>query len=374
MTGKKFKSIGIVFLSIIYFTVLCMGSLSYAINSISYDNFIEGKYYIKNKGTSYFMSSVDFYSVVQTPYNPDTDLQKWELEYVSNGYYRVKNVYSGYYLTAAGAYYPGENITETALSSSSSDQLWHFSETEIDTEYREYKITAGSYVEDAFDLALTGDTTATSYGYMVVQEEYSADTDYCDEWILIPCRDAYLVGITNTSTNHEHTTCLNRVETTLLSDYFDVNRITTSATTAYTVKTYMQNSETFILRADGGCDDIGTYMYLNSSDSTVKLHSWDLYNYNGNTGIDLSKCYVAVFAGCYTADHATQSLPQAATDAGAIYAVGFSGAPDCSLIAEWTKAFATEYIITEVDVEAVVNDVNYDMGFNDSTVQAKTYQ
>lgn len=58
MSKRKFKSIGILFLSIIYLSVLCLSSLSFAIIVPNNENLPEGKYYIKNKGSNYFMGGV----------------------------------------------------------------------------------------------------------------------------------------------------------------------------------------------------------------------------------------------------------------------------------------------------------------------------
>lgn len=349
MTTKNLKIIGTLFLSVIFLAVSCLYSLSLAISVPNYDNMPEMKYYIQNKGSSTFMGGLDFYSVIHTSFNSGNDMQKWELEYVSDGYYRVKNVYSGYYLTAGS---PGDDVTEKALSSSNEAQLWKFNELGTNEDYYwECKITAKSHENYSDDIALVGDTVYTDYGRTVMQDSYVEDTDYYDEWVLIPCNDAYLVGITRTDSSHNHTSALYIAETYLEEDYFDVTTIATSSTTAHNIKTYMQKSHLFVLRCDGGYSDIGTYAYINTSNAATTLHSWEIYNYTGNTGIDLRNCYLAIFAGCYTANHPTQSLPKAAIRAGAAHAIGFENNPSCIEISAWTHRFIDMYTDNEANLE-----------------------
>ena len=300
------------------------------------------------------MGGLDFYSVIHTSFNPETDMQKWELEYVSDGYYRVKNVYSGYYLTASYAGSPGAEITEQYLSSSNNAQLWKFNELGIDDDYnREYKITSKSHEGDGWDMALAGDSNLTSYGYLVIQDPYMDDADYYDEWVLIPCFDAYLLGITNTTSGHNHISALYLSENYLKNAYFDVTTTYTSSMTAATVVSHMQNSDFFIIRGDGNYDNNGSYMYLHPTDTSKKLHASNLYS-STNTGLDLTDCDVAVFAGCHTAYHPNNSLPQAAVNAGVVDAIGFVGEPDCSEISAWTYRFTEEYLINVIDVEEAV--------------------
>ena len=340
MMSKKFKPLASLLLSIIYISILCLSSFSFA--TASSEIVYSQKYYIKNCQTGLFMGGLDYYSIVQTSYEPDTDWQKWEFEFYDNGYCRIKNLYSGYYLTAPSSLEPNEMVMESSLSSSDDGQLWSLAEfaVNIDGTYN-YAIIAKTW--EGTELLLAGSNTSTMYGYPVVQDYYTPDSDYSDEWELIPIQDVYLVGINNTSAAHDHTSKLSSMEYYFANDYCDVTTVNTSSTTAYTVKNYIKNSDLFILRSCGYYDDIGTYMNLNPSDAMTKLHSWDIYNYNGNTGINLSRCALAIFAGCYTADHETQSLPQAAVDAGADCAIGFHGDPNCSEISKWASYFSSEY-------------------------------
>jgi hypothetical protein len=66
MKCKKFKSIGSLLLCIIYLIVSCALTASFAVSTDTGMNVPEGKYYIKNKGTSLYVGGYDFCSVVQT--------------------------------------------------------------------------------------------------------------------------------------------------------------------------------------------------------------------------------------------------------------------------------------------------------------------
>ena len=60
----------------------------------------------------------DYTSIVQTSFELSTDWQKWELEFNNDGFYRIRNVYSGKYLTASYLSDPDISVTESSLSSS----------------------------------------------------------------------------------------------------------------------------------------------------------------------------------------------------------------------------------------------------------------
>ena len=138
---RKFKTIGILSFCIIYLLVSCLFSSSFAALYTANENVTPGKYYIKNKSSGFYMGSLDFYSVIHTSFNPETDMQKWELEYIYDGYYRIKNVYSGYYLTASDPDSPGDLVTEQFLFSSDEAQIWKLNELDVNEDYYwEYKM------------------------------------------------------------------------------------------------------------------------------------------------------------------------------------------------------------------------------------------
>ena len=355
MNSKRLKGIGILFLSIIYLATSCLANFSFATTNAG-ENVAEGQYYIKNKNTSLYVGVLDYYSIVLSSLQGSSEMQRWELEYVSDGYYNIRSVYSDYYLTAASTLTEGADITEQALSSTTNNaQLWKFTDLESGqfATYKEYKISAKTH--ENTDLALVNDNYLTSYGYSLVQDTYTLDSVFYDEWVLIPIKDAYVVGINSTTSKHAyHSTGLNYIKELLDSEYYNTSIVSYDTTNVYSVTSHMENSNIFIMRSMGDSDDLGTYVRL-SDGGMLFLHSWDIYNYEENNGINLSECELAVFAGCYTANHLTQSLPQAAVDAGADYAVGFGTDPECSEIAEWTKIFTIYYMDGE-DVDTAALD------------------
>ena len=71
---------------------------------------------------------------------------------------------------------------------------------------------------------------------------------------------------------------------------------------------------------------------------------YNLYFFDQNIPTtDLSNCEIALFVGCETAAHATQSLHHAADLAGAKVAIGFKDSIACSDANTWTETFVDEY-------------------------------
>ena len=126
---RKFKTYAVIMLSVMLIFASCFGNWSFALTSDTGKNIEEGEYYIVNKETSLYLSGFDFYSVLQNQFAnvSNIDMQKWELRYVSNGYYEIINVSSGYYLTASDSAISGDDVLERPKTTNFSEkQLWKF--------------------------------------------------------------------------------------------------------------------------------------------------------------------------------------------------------------------------------------------------------
>jgi len=175
------------------------------------------------------------------------------------------------------------------------------------------------------------------YGYDLIQ---SCDIyDYDAEWSLEEVRYVNLIGI---ASDCNHTNSFAASNGAFISNGFVSAYYTPTSITSLELKNYLINSDVIIFRSSGGYDSIGTYMYLNET-ATTWFHSWDIYNYNGNSGINMNDCEVAVFAGPQTANHETQSLPESAVNAGADIAIGFKKAVLSGELELWTERFSRLY-------------------------------
>ena len=73
MTSKKFKSIMSLLLSIVLIFTICLSNFSFATVSSNNEIIYSQKYYVRNKQTGLYMGGVDYTSIVQTAFEPNTD-------------------------------------------------------------------------------------------------------------------------------------------------------------------------------------------------------------------------------------------------------------------------------------------------------------
>jgi len=329
----SYKKISVALLTIIFIVASSLSSFNFAVSSTN-SNVQAGTHYIKNLENDLYMSDLDYYSVTMSSYGANTQ-QRWEIVPVSNGYYAIKNTYTGRYLTSPTDTLEGSLVyQETVLNSSYANKhLW---------------IIVPAYNEGS-DLILKCSDYLGFYGYDLVQGYYT-QYDYLDEWCLEEFQSINLIGI---ASDGDHSTALFNANNFFMSSGANSNYYTpTSINFLDLRRSYLTTSDVVIICSLGGYDSIGTYMYLDAA-QTIWFHTGDIYNYNGNNGINMSDCEVAIFAGCYTANHSTRSLPQAATDAGADIGIGFTKAIGSSETNTWVEKYAYWYSIgTDADESA----------------------
>lgn len=218
-----------------------------------------------------------------------------------------------------------------------------------------------------------------SFGYGVIQDVFIDDALPSDEWILVPVKKANLISIESFEENYDWRKAFNYSEILLDNNYYLADHIqgfytseNTQCLTSQTITNYMENSDIFALRAHGSATSSGTKMFLSSEVDEV-IYSWDIYHFNAQTGIDMSNCELALFVGCETANHPTQSLPHAAVAAGAECALGFKESIYHYPATDWVENFFSLYLSGEDVASAAEDAANavWDMGeFNDEAIDA----
>ena len=161
---------------IISFTLVAIITCVFLLNNVSFATssnaiFNDGNFFIKNCHTKLYLAAWDSNSVVQSDFN-GLDEQAWEFTHVSNGYYRIRNTSTNYYLTAPDDDSCESHITMEYLYTSTTmldRQLWKFDKTD-----GVYKVQAKSM--ESYDLLMSSGGSIGTYGYEVFQ-----DLDYSDE-------------------------------------------------------------------------------------------------------------------------------------------------------------------------------------------------
>ena len=340
MRSKKFKIISIVIFIAIYSMTLCFNSFSYALtSSASSANVTTGVYYFKNQNNNLYISDLDYMSMILGSFSGEAQ-QRWEITSASNGYYRIKNIYTGKYLTAPTDYSEGSLIEQANLSTNATiqdRQLWAF--TQIGTQFR---IQAKSH--ESSGLYLASSASINVYGYALIQTSNPANNR--EKWVLEQIKTAYLIGIEGDEEDHDHSSSLICINGRLAELGYDSDFTITDYMLLSTVKNYLGDCEFFAMRGHGNVDsNKGCFMELTSSEaSTLRLHSDDIYNFTSNSAVvNMSKCEVALFIGCHTANHSIKSMPKAAVAAGADTSVGFADYINCDDAEYWTEVFGDYY-------------------------------
>ena len=260
------------------------------------------------------------------------DDQRWNIAYVSDGYYKITSVASGLAATAPSS--AGNSITQTAYTGSDK-QLWRITSSE-DCMYKLSPKSSTSYY-----MAVGGGITASGGQRVVVS---SLQTDSKDEWYL--CRingtEAMLMGIS--AAGHNHETALGNIMPDILKlGYKNFNFIATNTISRSRVKDCMADAKIYVSRSHGSSDAKGSYILL-ANDGTSWIHSSNIYNFTSREPlVDLSDCDLMLFVACKTGANESTSLPHAAVAAGAKYAIGFKKSIGCDTANQWLEHFFDYY-------------------------------
>ena len=351
MSYKNFKSAVALCLTFVFLFTMGFSNFSFAAAaSDGQQTVTEGVYSIRNEMSGSYLNALDSMSVVLCSQYESPSFQ-WELIYVSNGYYYIRNVGNGKYLTAPANSNEGSVVELASLNSLISNrQLWSIESVY----YGDMFFYIRSQSQEYANLYTASSDYMGVYGHNVVQS-YDAQFKYNNEWTLereyvgTERPVATLLGISPYDTTHNHTSPIVSAGDSLTNANYLTNVFAPINTNKSNVLTYLQNSDVFIMYTHGYTTSSGTHAYLNEYNSAI-ISSNDIYNYNTGTHIDISRCDIAIFASCYSSAHSSKNLPLAAVQAGAECAIGFNEEIDCEELSGWIGEFLI-YYMSGIDAE-----------------------
>ena len=264
-------------------------------------------------------------------YDGGTD-QQWQIELLSNGYYKIISAASSKAITAPSS--TNDSLQQKTYTGATTQQ-WSITDAGNGT----YKLSPRS--NSSYYMA-AGTGIFTSDGRNVEMRE--AQGEEKDEWYLanVSGSDAMLLGITDDG--HDHSSALGYIMPDLLQlGYADFNSTITGNISMATVRNNMANARIYVSRSHGNTDTLGSYILL-ANDGTSWIHTTHIYDFSTNTAqVDLSACDVMLFIACLTGANDDISLPHAAVEAGAASAVGSKESIGCSTANNWTQYFFDYY-------------------------------
>lgn len=157
-----------------------IGNKQFTINVTAVAN---GRYYIQNRYYDSLLQPDDGGASHMEQFSADGQAdQKWYLERYDEDCYRIRNLGSNLYLTSPNTAAQDEAIVQAEYSAAAAErQLWRF----VPTTEGSYKIQSRAMEENALVMAI-GWALMPSSGVNVEQRQYTADTDYGDEWRITP--------------------------------------------------------------------------------------------------------------------------------------------------------------------------------------------
>ena len=242
--------------------------------------------------------------------------QKWHLEYLHNGYYKITSCASGKVITAPSSV--DASLTQQNYSVSD-NQLWKI--TKVNGTM--YKLSPKSNL--SYYMA-AGDGIFTSDGRNI--EMRRAQSDNKDEWVFVRMYDSTFVAIPE-GTGHPHEASFIDIATSLNRRGHVWNRVATSVTATDCIS-YMTSSKIFYSRSHGG----KTSIVLNNESLTVSI--LDALP----TGA-LSFCDLVLYGACSTAEGeaAAINLVNKTNEKGVRCVIGFSTSVYCEEVNIWATAF-----------------------------------
>lgn len=296
------------------------------------------------------------------------EYQKWEIEYLHNGYYTISNSVGNGTLVLAvkeGNENTGDKAVIREMYTGHIRQQWKITLTSSG----KYKIKPRSSENYSTDWVLCAGDGLDSLpnGRNVEQRTYNGTNDsYYDEWNIHKIStgtvaDVSLLAIKEHD-GRDRISCFASVMDSLYrknrtaynSNGFKVQNVT-SITAVKCLET-LQNSKVFVSRSHGVLSTDGGYtgICLNiNGNPAPAISTVNLYNYNTNTVLcNLSNTELAIFVACQTAysDNGVISICQAAVDAGADCAIGFTDDVNCLIAGTWLEKFF-EYYRQGYDIE-----------------------
>ena len=283
------------------------------------------------------------------------EYQKWEIEYLHNGYYTISNSVGNGTLVLAvkeGEENTGNTEIIRELYTGHIRQQWQITLTSSG----KYKIKPRSSETYTTDWVLCAGSGLDSLpnGRNVEQRVYNGTNgSYYDEWKLHRIdKNICMLGIAENE--HDHYSCYSSVMNDLYNGGYDgFNLIYCETLKRSKLLTEMQGGSIFVSRSHGGRYSNSDVTYIEMGDgSEYELSSYSFYNYNTNTPVvDLTSYELMLFVGCNTAETTTKSICDGAVQAGAGCAIGFSEKVFCDPATAWTAKFFELYATGNYTIE-----------------------
>ncbi|MBE6652535.1 MAG: DNRLRE domain-containing protein [Ruminococcaceae bacterium] len=270
--------------------------------------------------------------------------QKWELEFLENGYYAIRSVEDDLVLAVQSG---GENTNEAIIVRETftgvNRQQWKITRANDGA----YKFKPKSSESYDTDWAMGIKREYPDFGQNIRQIAYTDDSYYNDEWNLRKVGDSvFLLGVEDAV----RYSCLMEVMTyTSEMGYSTFNVQCKESFTKEEVLTQMENSDIYVSVTHGATYGVGSIIYIDEqtptseTDEVEEIIFADIYDYQSNTALyDFSNCELMIFIACQAAKN-ERSICDAAFRAGASCVIGFTeiiNAQDANL---WCKIFFENY-------------------------------
>lgn len=348
--------------------------VNYSLSPLLLDN---GTYFIKNGNFNKYVQvdnddSINNYcsegAIIELWNGDGYNYQKWILEYLHNGYYKIISSISNKVLSVQSGY---ENSPTRSLDqetyNGSYRQQWNITQT-ISGKYKIKPRSSEAYLTD-FAMC------ANANGLNVKQFGYTNDNNYDDEWI-IEILDSYaitLCGVYTWDTDHNHSAGIeNAMEHFFDAGYNNIN-ISVDYYTPDTILNYLDTSKIVIIRSHGNSDyisGVGDFSYIELNElNGSSLYSIDCQQMNGYSAsiplnADYSNLDLVIFAGCLTGvgGYNNVNLPSVVVNHGAKVAIGFYTTIDCSKANDWLEELV-ELLLSGYTVQNAVISASYDIGY-----------
>ncbi len=297
----------------------------------------EGTYYIQNKGTQKHMDiegpSTASGAIIQQWDFSAANQKKWIVEHVesSNGYVRLKSVYSGLYV--------GVDSSNTSLIKQYATQnnytLWHIDRSATGSLIFRCKATESS-------LALSVPTNSNINGTDLTQISYTNDSNYRDEWRMYVCKDASLIALPESYDRSGFFSCvIDDLETIGYIDTFNNHLTIHDGMSEIELTNRLRFSKITLVRSHGN------RTFISASDGYLSTEDLDAMPSN-----NLIYSQLVIYGSCKAGlgRDSDSNLVNSTHNAGSSIVIGFDGNVYADEINVWCYLFFN-HLVTGCTVE-----------------------
>ncbi len=308
--------------------------------------------------------------------------QRWEFDYLHNGYYRIKSTESEKVISIQSG---DEGLSNVSIVQKTYDGSYNQQWQIIPTIYGHYKIKPRSSENYNTDLVMA--CVYSNSHYYVQQSEFINNNYFDDEWIFefLSNKSIVLYGIE--ITGHNHLTSNQLVKQNLYDNGFNNVLLKYGSFTPTEVLNDIKNSKIVAIRSHGDCAldqnnnllstvvQTGSFSYFDHSNQLIngtyflesQIQSTDYFD---DTELVLFACCYSGYGGV-----GVNNLPSVAVANGAEVAIGFYGTVSCENANRWIGYFF-DYLLSGYNVSESVagafDDIE-DPAFYNVTVVGNAY-